>query len=199
MERLPRAAQVTAPPSTLPQMRVLSFDDAPQDSIIHAMAPYMAMFDLIREGQVNPAEADLPADPLERAEHLKSAAYYFDATFAGVCSLPQGAHLTRPISNPKVKALGEALAQSQPKSFAAGMDMILADVVDSSGIQHGSVEHHTHALVVAVEYPRDPRPDEAGCDWLHGAQAHRAALLASQVAVLLSSYLRMLGFSATLA
>jgi reductive dehalogenase len=196
MERLPRAARAEAPPSTLPRMRVLSFDDAPQDSIIHAMAPYMAMFDLIREGQVNPAEAELSGDPLERAEHLKSAAYYFDATFAGVCCIPHGAHLTRPISNPKVKALGEALAQSQPKSFAAGMDMILADVVDSSGMQHGSVEHHTHALVVAVEYPRDPRPDEVGCEWLHGAQAHRAALLASQVAVLLSSYLRMLGFSA---
>ena len=177
-------------------MQPLVFDQADAHSIVHAMAPYMAMFDLIREGQLNPVQGDVPADQAERAAHLKSAAYYFDATFAGVCRIPKAAHLAQPIANPAVAELGQALAQSQPKSFAAGMDMILADVIDASRMQHGPVDQHSHALVLAVEYPRDPREGEPGCDWIHAAQAHRAALLASQTAVLLSSYLRMLGFAA---
>ena len=46
------------------------------------------------------------------------------------------------------------------------------------------------------QYTREPRPDEPGCDWLHGTQAQRAALLAAQTAVLLSTYLRLLGHEA---
>ncbi|MDA0869930.1 MAG: hypothetical protein O2836_10390, partial [Proteobacteria bacterium] len=103
-------------------MQPLVFDQADAHSIVHAMAPYMAMFDLIREGQLNPVQGDIPADQAERAAHVKSAAYYFDATFAGVCRIPKAAHLAQPIANPAVAELGQALAQSQPKSFAAGMD-----------------------------------------------------------------------------
>jgi hypothetical protein len=50
--------------------------------------------------------------------------------------------------------------------------------------------------VIAVEHPRDPRPDEPGSDWIHGIQHERAAVLAAQTAVLLASYLRLLGFAA---
>ena len=53
-----------------------------------------------------------------------------------------------------------------------------------------------HALVILVEYPRDPTPGEPGCDWIDGTQAQRAAVLAAQTAVLLSTYLRMLGYEA---
>ena len=42
-----------------------------------------------------------------------------------------------------VTAIGEELAQSQPKSFAAGMDMILADVMESARTVHGPIDHHT--------------------------------------------------------
>lgn len=195
LERLAR--QQAVPDLThLPPMQALAFDAADAESIVHAMAPYMAMFDLVRDGAVNPLPGEVPADPAERARHLKAAAQYFDATLSAVCALPAAALLAEPIRNPRVAALGEQLARSQPQSFAAGMDMILADVIESAQAQHGPVAHHSHALVIAVEYPRDPRPDEPGCDWLHGAQAQRAGLLAAQTAVLLSSYLRMLGFEA---
>ena len=50
--------------------------------------------------------------------------------------------------------------------------------------------------MLLVPYTREPRPDEPGCDWLHGTQAQRAALLAAQTAVLLSTYLRLLGHEA---
>lgn len=195
LERLRRSA--TAPDlSALPAMQALRFEHPDPASLVHAMAPYMAMFDLVRDGTVNPQRGEVPADPVERANHLKAAAHYFDASITGVCALPPAALLAEPIRNPGVAALGEALARSQPQSFAAGMDMILADVLESARTLHGPIAHHTHALVIAVEYPRDPRPDEPGTDWLAGGQAHRAALLAAQTAVLLSTYLRMLGFQA---
>ena len=177
-------------------MQALSFDAAEALSLVHAMSRFMAMFDLVRDGPVNPLPAELPADAAERSRHLKAAGYYFDASMMGACRLPLAARLATPILNPLVADLGAELARSHPKSFAAGMDMILADVIESAQARHGSIAHHKHALVIAVEYPRDPRPGEPGCDWIADAQPQRAALLAAQTAVLLSSYLRMLGHTA---
>ncbi len=189
------ARQDTAPDlSALPTMEPLSFDDPDPASLKHAMARYAAMFDLVRDGAVNPQRGEVTADPAERARHLKAAGYYFDASMMAVGAVPGEALLTRPIRNPGVPALGAELEASHPKSFAAGMDMILADVLDSARKVHGPVDAHTHAVVIAVEYPRDPRAGEPGCDWIHGTQAQRAAVLAAQTAVLLSTYLRMLGF-----
>ncbi len=195
LERLARSSE---PPvlDALPPMAALRYDAADPLSIVHAMARYAAMFDLVRDGPRNPLPAEIDADPAARARHLKAAGIYFDASMVGVCAVPAAARLAEPLRNPDVAALGEELAASQPHSFAAGVDMILADVIDSARTRHGPIDDHTHALVVLVEFPRDPRPDEPGCDWLHGAQAHRAALLASQTAVLLSSYLRLLGCAA---
>ena len=195
LERLARRSD-TPDDSRLPPMQALSFDHEDPESIAHAMARYMAMFDLVREGSVNPEPGEIPQDPQQRSEHLKAAGHYFDASMMGVCALPASALLREPIRNPRVSAIGEELAASQPRSFAAGMDMILADVLESARKEHGPITHHRHALVILVEFPRDPRPDEPGCDWLHGTQAQRAALLAAQTAVLLSTYLRMLGHEA---
>ena len=195
LETLPRSSH---PPdlSRLPAPQPLGFDHADPESLVHAIAPYQAMFDLVRDGPLTAATAEIPADPDERARHLLAAATYFDASMAGLCAIPAQARLDRPLRNPRVAALGEQLERSQPRSFAAGMDMILADVLASARTVHGPVPHHTHALVVLVEHPRAPRDGEAGCDWLHGAEDHRAAVLASMTAVLLSNYLRLLGFEA---
>jgi reductive dehalogenase len=195
LERLRRQAR---PPdlASVPAMQALAFEADDPHSLVHAMARSMAMFDLVREGPVQSLAAEVSADPGERTRHLKAAGHYFDASMMGVCALPAAALRQEPIHNPAVAALGAELQASQPRSFAAGIDMILADVIDASRATHGPVTHHTHALVVLVEYPRDPRPGEPGCDWLAGSQPHRAALLAAQTAVLLSSYLRLLGFEA---
>jgi hypothetical protein len=129
LERLPRRAGL---PDLLevPAMRPLSFDDPDPLSLSHAMARYIGMFDLVRDGPVQAAPAEVPDDPDERARHLKAAATYFDCSMVGICELPGAARLAEPIRNPMVGALGEELERSQPKSFAAGMDMILADVLD---------------------------------------------------------------------
>lgn len=195
---LERLTRTDAAPdlSQLAPMRPLSFDDPNPQSLSHAMARFIAMFDLVRDGAVNAQRGEVPADPQERADHLKAAGYYFDATMMAVGRLAPSALLAEPIRNPMVRALGEELAQSQPRSFAAGMDMILADVMESARTQHGPIDHHDHVLVILVEYPRDPAPGERGCDWIAGTQAQRAAVLTAQTAVLLSTYLRMLGHEA---
>ena len=177
-------------------MRALSFDDPDPLSLSHAMRRYMGMFDLVRDGAVNPAPAEVPIDADERSRHLKAAGYYFDASMMGACRLPPEALPAEPIHNPEVGAIAAELERNQPTSFAAGMDMILADVLESSRTVHTDIAHHTHAMMILIEYPRDPRPDEPGCDWIVGTQATRAAVLAAQTAVLLSTYLRMLGFEA---
>ena len=179
-------------------MQALSFDDPDPESLKHAIGRFITMFDLVRDGTVNALRGEIPADPMQRANHLKAAGYYFDASMMGCCVLPRAALLAEPIRNPMVAELGAELERSQPTSFAAGMDMILADVLESARKLHGPIDNpvrpHTHAIVILIEYPRDPRPGEVGCEWIHGTQAQRAAVLGAQTAVLLSTYLRMLGY-----
>ncbi|MEJ2174397.1 MAG: NAD-binding oxidoreductase, partial [bacterium] len=194
LERLKRRA-ATPDLERLPPMRALSFDDPNPASLAHAMKRFMGMFDVVRDGTLGP-EGEIPDDPRERSNHLKGAGYYFDATMVGVCALAEGARLATPIRNPMVGEIAAELERSVPKSFAAGMDMILADVKDSAKKKLEPIDRHTHALVFLVEYARDPRPGEPGTEWLSGTQAQRAAVLAAQTAVLLSTYLRMLGFEA---
>ena len=178
LERLTRS-DVAPDLSLVPPMQGLSFDDPNPESLNHAMARYMGMFDLVRDGMVNPIAGEVPTDPVERNAHLKSGGYYFDATIIAVGKLPAACLLAAPIRNPMVAAIGEELAQSQPKSFAAGMDLILADVMESARTVHGPVGEHSDALLILVDYPRDPRPGEPGGDWIAGTQAQRAALLAA--------------------
>ncbi|MDH5339731.1 MAG: hypothetical protein OEW22_08140, partial [Rubrivivax sp.] len=75
LERLTRTGE---PPAldALPVMQALPFESADPLSLVHAMARFMAMFDLVRDGGVNPLPAELPADPAERTRHLKAAGYY---------------------------------------------------------------------------------------------------------------------------
>ncbi len=195
LERLTRS-QGTPDLAAIAPMQALSFDDPNPESLKHAMARYIGMFDLVRDGSVNALAGEVPDDLQQRSEHLKAAGYYFDASMMAIGNLPASSILANPIRNPMVKAIGEELAQSQPRSFAAGMDMILADVMESARTAHGPIDHHTHVLLILVEYPRDPKPDEPGCDWIAGTQAQRAAVLSAQTAVLLSTYLRMLGHEA---
>ncbi len=177
-------------------MTAVNFTPEDPLSMAHAMRRYVAMFDVVRDGAVNPKLAEISTDIDERARHVKAAGYYFDASMMGITRLPPSAMLAAPRINPDVAGLADELTRSQPQSFAAGMDMILADVMDAARKLLGPITAHTHAIVVLVEQPRDPKPGEPGCDWLAGTQAPRAAVLAAQTAVLLASYLRMLGHEA---
>jgi hypothetical protein len=76
-------------------MQALDFDAAPPGTLAPAMARYMAMFDLVRDGAVNPVPAESATDTAERTRHLKAAGLYFDATLVGACAVPDAARCRR--------------------------------------------------------------------------------------------------------
>ena len=196
LERLHRHAM---PLRNLPQMPfpTLNFHrpDAPE-SLINAMGPFQAMMDVVRSGKVNAAGANIPVSPVDRANHLKAFGYYNDASMMGICALPDAALLTTPRRNPDCDALARTLRDQQTKTLAAGVDVIMANLRDAANTPDAPLGAHTHAIVILQAYPRDPRDDEAGTDWIKGAQAHRASIRTSENATVLAEYLRQLGFEA---
>jgi len=183
--------------SSTPAFEQLSFDvpDAPH-SIVNAMREHQAMLDAIRHGGVNKSKAACPDDLQERADHLKAFAYFSDVSIVGICELPDVAKLAHPFVNPDLDRLAQNLQTRQTKTLASGIDMIMADLKESTGKTSGSTNTHTHALVFLYQHPRDPFEGEAGTDWIQNALAHRACLLASETSVVLANYLRLLGFDA---
>jgi hypothetical protein len=180
LERLPR--QETMPElGQVPPMRPLSFVDPNPESLTNAMRRYIGMFDAVRDGAIGTQRAEIPDDPQERTNHLKAAGYYFDSTQIGACDLPSEAVLAEPFTNPVLGDLVEELSQGQPKSFASGIDVIYADVLDSARSKPKPLPRdHRYALVFLVEFTRDPRPGEPGTEWLAGTQPQRAAVSASR-------------------
>ncbi len=181
----------------LPPMTGLSFqrDDDPT-SIVGAMRDYQAMLDATRDGLVKAEVAEIPDDLQERANHLKSFGYYCDASMVGTCEIPQEAWLTEAIVNPDVDRLADKLRSMQPKTLAAGIDVIMAGLRENMARPTQDRRHHSHALVFLYDMPRDPEVDEPGAGWIIGAQAHRACLRGMETAVTLASYIRTLGYEA---
>ncbi|CTQ48030.1 4Fe-4S double cluster binding domain-containing protein [Jannaschia donghaensis] len=192
-----RLARGTMPDLTaIPAMVPLTFQDADPRSIVNAMREHQAMLDAIRDGLVNGVQSDIPADPDERARHLKGFGYFCDAAIVGIGPVPKAALLNAPIVNEDVTRLAGDLATRQTKTLASGIDGIMADLRDSALAPPTPVSGHTHAIVLMYENPRDVEAEEPGCDWIVGAQAHRAGMLAAETAAVLSNYIRLLGFDA---
>ena len=175
----------------------LSFS-RPEDpeSIVNAMAEHQAMLDTIRDGLVNGAVSDIPDDPVERSNHLKSFGYFNDASMVGIGPVTDAMWLDAPVRNPAIDDLAEMVRTRQTKTLAAGIDQIMADLRDSVSAPPRQIGHHHSAIVFLCEYRRDPRPDEAGAAWIQDAQAHRGCLLSSETAVVIANYMRLLGFDA---
>ena len=196
LELLSRAASLPDL-SAVPLFKQLSFNRPEQpQSIVNAASQHQAMLDAIRDGLVNRARSECPADPGERARHLKAFGYFSDASMVGICALPDDALLKEPFRNPDIDRLAEDLRTKQTKTLASGIDMIMADLKESMQAPPSTIDGHTHAIVYLYEYPRDPKPDEPGSDWIMDAQAHRACLRASETAVVIANYIRLLGFDA---
>ena len=183
--------------SAVPVMARLDFHrpDRPE-SIVNAMGEYQAMMDAIRDGLVNPARAEIPQDPRERANHLKAFGYFCDASMVGCGPLPAAAVLERPRVNPDIDRLAEALRTRQTKTLASGIDLIMADLKDSMEAPPSGIAGHRHAIVFLYEFLRDPDPEEPGSDWILDAQDHRACLRATETAVVIANYIRLLGYAA---
>ena len=195
-ERLKRASKCSDLSAIAP-WPMLSFQrPAGSASIVPAMAEFQAMMDAVRDGNANSVASDIPTDLQERSNHLKAFAYFNDIAMVGLTALATDDHLAIPRLNPDVKRLAYALSTRQTKTLAAGIDLIMADLKESMAAKPESITHHTGALVFLVDYRRDPRRDEAGCDWVQDGQAERAAILGAETATVLANYLRVLGFSA---
>jgi len=195
LERLRRSDQADL--SNVPAALPLNFR-RPQkpDSIVNAMCEYQAMMDAIRDGLVNGTRGDVPADLQERSDHLKAFGYFADASMVGIGPMREEARLSEPWRNPDIDRLAEDLKTRQTKTLASGIDMIMADLKDAMQAPPTTIGAHRHAIVFLYEMPRDPRPDEAGCDWITDAEAHRACLRSAETAVVLANYIRLLGWDA---
>ena len=195
MERLMRGAMPDL--AAVPRFQPLDFrrPGAPA-SIVNAMGEYQAMMDAIRDGLVNKAQADCPSDPQERADHIKAFGYFSDASMVGIGPMPASARLEQPCRNPDISRLAKDLKTRQTKTLAAGIDLIMADLKEAMEAPPTTIGDHSRAIVFLYEMPRNPRPGETGCDWLEGAEHHRACLRASETAVVLANYIRLLGWDA---
>ena len=164
--------------------------------IINAMADHQAMMDTIRDGHINAVESEIPACPIARANHLKAFAYFQDASLVSIGPIADKAWLKAPISNPAIAPLAQDIMTRQTKTLASGIDQIMADLKESVATENRMVGHHDTAIVIAVETYRDPYYGEAGTSWITNAQRHKACLLATENATILSNYIRLLGFDA---
>ena len=183
--------------SDVPVMQRLAFLDADNpESLSNPMALFIGMLDAIRDGLIAEKRSEIPDDPVARSDHLKAAGYYFDATQAGICKLPAAAFLKKPFRNPVLDDLVRQLEDSQPKTLASGIDVVMADVKESARAVPAPIDHHSYAIVYLVEHPRDPDPQEPGSDWITGTLEQRSAVRAAETAVVLANYLRILGFEA---
>ncbi len=84
------------------------------------------------------------------------------------------------------------------KASAYFLDATLAGVCRIEAVDWHSerAAGHAHALVFLVEFGREPGPAEPGERWIRGANAARTDLRCAEVAVVLSGYIRALGWQA---
>lgn len=195
LERLARRESANF--DSVPAFNPLSFVRADEPlNLVNAMDEYQSMMDAIRDGFTNKTKSTIPDNPQARAEHLKSFCYFQDASVVGTGPLPDAARLAQPVRNPGIERLAQELRTRQTKTLASGIDMIMADLKDSMEAPPASIESHTHTLVIVNEMAREPRAEEIGTDWLRDCAGHAAAMRATESAVVIANYIRLLGWDA---
>ena len=165
-------------------------------SIRHAMDEYLSLLDTVRDGPVNPLTAEIPDDPVERANNLKAFGYFLDAAVAGTCKLTDEMRLADPFAHPGTSAWLKKCDMAAKRPTPPAVEMALSRIGMAQLATANSISEHEYVIVYAIEFPRDPDIDEPGTDWIHGLQQHRASLLAAEIAVAAANYLRALGYSA---
>jgi epoxyqueuosine reductase QueG len=86
LERLPRDSAAPIREARQPQ------DTGPvgASSIAPAIPEYRDLFRPFLDGEVAPARAPVPDDPVKRAQNLRASAYFLDVTLAGTCRIEAG-------------------------------------------------------------------------------------------------------------
>lgn len=188
LERVPRApVEVTLPQR--PRTEPLRFTDTAHPlSLANSLDAFMLHLDRMRDGPGAEKAAAIPEDLTERANHLKAAAYFLNASMVGVCSIPSTAWLANPITHPEL-----ATDPTNPSGLRAKYAGVIPD--NQAPEEERNPRTDTHACVLLVEYTREAKPDEPGAAWIAGTNAQRAALRSAEVAVILAQYLRWLGYT----
>ena len=182
--------------SCVPEMPYLDLSRHSPSSIAHAIARFVAMLDTVRDGVMSPLPAEIPDCPEERSRHMKASSYYFDVSMVGISRISPEHFLSVPRRNEMIIGIRAELEASQPSTYAAGVDAIYADILEASRKELKPTRSHKYAIVMAVEYTREPKSDEPGTDWICGTQTERATLLTANAAVVIANYIRMLGYQA---
>ncbi|MBT8408857.1 MAG: reductive dehalogenase, partial [Alphaproteobacteria bacterium] len=128
--------------------------------------------------------------------HIKAFGYFSDASMVGIGPVSADDFLPKPVSNPDIDALKEMLRTRQTKTLASGIDTIMADLKEAVSAPPRPADTHRFAIVFAFAHTRAPKQAEPGSDWIENAEAHRSALRATEVAVVLANYIRLLGWDA---
>lgn len=160
-----------------------------------AIDDYLCVLDAIRDGGHSQERAEIPADPRERANHLKAAAYFLDASIVGICRLSDDHLLAEPIEHPALRTRSYDEGEQKIR-LRFNPAAVIKQMKQGGELARRAIGGHSHALVLLTEYPRDPSLDEPGADWVAGMQEGRAAVRGAEVAVSLASYLRVLGYEA---
>ena len=84
------------------------------------------------------------------------------------------------------------------KASAYFLEVTLAGVCELGPQDWLQAEHpsHTHAVVLLMEFSREPKPGEPGAEWIRGTNAERTDLRCAEVAVVMAGYIRALGWTA---
>ena len=91
LERLPRTDRAPAFADVAPAPNLETLWPSNPEALAHSMRAYIDGMDQMRDGDVAPEHAPIPDDPRVRAEHLKAACYYLDASLVGACHVPGSA------------------------------------------------------------------------------------------------------------
>src|SRR5258708_26776236 len=140
----------------------------------NAISDFMCALDAVREGDRNPAHAEIPADPEERARHLKAAGYFLDSSQVGICRLTGEHLLPQRVEHPYLRTTSYEHSEDKLR-LRFNPNAVIRQMGHSLGLAGHPIDHHTHAIVFLVEYPPDPAPGEPGAEWIAGLQAWRAA------------------------
>ncbi|MGI9261760.1 MAG: NAD-binding oxidoreductase, partial [Woeseiaceae bacterium] len=194
-ERLLRTAESSFNGLPASAQLIVATDDEPT-SILHAVDDYRSILDAVRDGPANPVAAEIPDCPEERANNLKAFCYFLDTTFTTTCSITPDLWLENSYRHPRIDEWYRKCDEAATRPTPPAVEMALGRIGMAANACQQDVSHHTHAIVLGVEFPRDPRPDEPGTKWVQGMQPHRASLRAAETATALAAYLRILGFDA---
>lgn len=198
LERLPRSDRPAEFQGQRNEEALTIEDESNPNAIGNAMREYINIMDRMREGPVAAATAPIPDDPVERANHLKAACYFLDASMAGTCRIPKSAILANPVVN-------HSLTEAMKRDYGVGSAQ---NAMSEISVREGREAwawaqealnkpfEHTHAIVILLGYDREPDPEEPGAEWIVGTQPQRAALRTAEVAAVIANYLRFLGYEA---